>query len=196
MKRVILMFLAIICLTANAQSYSDGKHWHIEAGVGLAFGFDKIPKLTNQLPGYTFYAEGRYAFSKIPLTIGIQYAHNILNRNCEKMVDGIYSATTIDYTSNNLMLTCDYYFNPQSDVNLFAGFGVGICNIDIDAGAEITTSDPFVVGIAIDGPSGTASFMPRVGAVIYDKIRLTLGYKFQERANRGLFVTAGYVFRF
>ncbi len=94
------------------------------------------------------------------------------------------------------MITGDYYLEVNDKINLFAGAGLGYCKINNSKNVEISDADFGAISVGDDGPSGTAAFMPRVGVLFFNKIRLTVGYRFEEKANRSAFATAGFVFRF
>lgn len=74
--------------------------------------------------------------------------------------------------------------------------GVGMCRIENGAGVDVRPDEFGVTIREDDSTSGTASFMPRAEVVFFDRLRLSIDYRFQEKANRGAYFTVGYVIRF
>ena len=196
--------MVLLLVAATSAIEAGNKRFELELGIGSTFGYDKIKPLKNQIGG-NIYAEGRYNLSKVPITLGLYASYNIYGRKFRHYSDitddsgetigQMFGETNIDYMSTNIMLTCDYIFNVHPKIKLLAGAGIGICHIDTSADATVE-ADFFGSTVADDGTSGTAAFMPRVGAVFFDRLRLTFGYKLQERANRSAFLSLGYVIRF
>ena len=198
MKTIFRFFIfAAFSVIAMAASAWDGenKHWQIELGAGPTFGYSTVSGLSNKGAGATIFGEARYAFSKVPVTVGLQVATNLYARDYFSVGDVIIGASGIDFFSTNFMLTGDYYFEVNNKINLFAGAGLGYCKINNSKEIEVDDSD-FLISYGDNGPSGTAAFMPRVGVLFFNKIRLTVGYRFEEKANRSAFATAGFVLRF
>lgn len=196
--------ITLLLAAATSAIEAGNKHFELELGVGSSFGYENIKPMKNRIGG-NIYAEGRYAFSKVPLTLGVYASYNIYGRKYRHTFDitdesgeaigEVFRETTIDYFSSNFMLTCDYHFQVHPKIKLFAGAGIGFCHVDTSADATIDP-DNIASTVSDNGTSGTAAFMPRVGAEFFDHLRLTFGYKFQERANRSAFLSLGYVIRF
>ena len=199
MRKLIRFFIfaafSVIAMAASARDGSD-KHWQVELGAGPTFGYSKVMGLSNNQAGATIFGEARYAFSKVPVSVGLQVATNLYARDYYSGGDVIIGASGIDFFSTNIMITGDYYLEVNDKINLFAGAGLGYCKINNSKNVEISDADFGAISVGDDGPSGTAAFMPRVGVLFFNKIRLTVGYRFEEKANRSAFATAGFVFRF
>ena len=199
MRTLIRFFIfaafSVIAMAASARDGSD-KHWQVELGAGPTFGYSKVMGLSNNQAGATIFGEARYAFSKVPVSVGLQVATNLYARDYYSGGDEITGASGIDFFSTNIMITGDYYLEVNDKINLFAGAGLGYCKINNSKNVEISDADFGAISVGDDGPSGTAAFMPRVGVLFFNKIRLTVGYRFEEKANRSAFATAGFVFRF
>ncbi|MGN0230430.1 MAG: outer membrane beta-barrel protein [Muribaculaceae bacterium] len=191
----IFAAFSVIAMAASAWD-GDNKHWQMEFGAGPTFGYSKVLGLSNNGAGATIFGEARYAFSKVPVTVGLQLATNLYARDYFSVGDVIIGASGIDFFSTNIMLTGDYYFEVNDKINLFAGAGLGYCKINNSKDVEISDADFGAISVGDDGASGTVSFMPRVGVLLFNKIRLTVGYRFEEAANRSAFATAGFVLRF
>ena len=199
MRKLIRFFIfaafSVIAMAASARDGAD-KHWQVELGAGPTFGYSKVMGLSNTQAGATIFGEARYAFSKVPVSVGLQVATNLYARDYYSRGDEITGASGIDFFSTNIMITGDYYLEVNDKINLFAGAGLGYCKINNSKNVEISDADFGAISVGDDGPSGTAAFMPRVGVLFFNKIRLTVGYRFEEKANRSAFATAGFVFRF
>lgn len=199
MRKLIRFFIfaafSVIAMAASARDGAD-KHWQVELGAGPTFGYSKVMGLSNNQAGATIFGEARYAFSKVPVSVGLQVATNLYARDYYSGGDVIIGASGIDFFSTNIMITGDYYLEINDKINLFAGAGLGYCKINNSKNVEISDADFGAISVGDDGPSGTAAFMPRVGVLFFNKIRLTVGYRFEEKANRSAFATAGFVFRF
>ena len=191
----IFAAFSVIAMAASARDGAD-KHWQVELGAGPTFGYSKVMGLSNNQAGATIFGEARYAFSKVPVSVGLQVATNLYARDYYSGGDVIIGASGIDFFSTNIMITGDYYLEVNDKINLFAGAGLGYCKINNSKNVEISDADFGAISVGDDGPSGTAAFMPRVGVLFFNKIRLTVGYRFEEKANRSAFATAGFVFRF
>lgn len=195
LRKLFFVLLSAVAISASAWDGSD-KHWQVELGAGPTFGYSTVSGLSNKGAGATIFGEARYAFSKVPVTVGLQVATNLYARDYFSVGDVIIGASGIDFFSTNFMLTGDYYFEVNNKINLFAGAGLGYCKINNSKDVEISDADFGAISVGDDGPSGTAAFMPRVGVLFFNKIRLTVGYRFEEKANRSAFATAGFVLRF
>lgn len=194
LRKLILVLLGAVAISASAWD-GDNKHWQVELGAGYTFGYDKIEPLTNKNYGRVLFAEMRYAFPKVPITMGMQVAGNFYSRECFTPGGVLFGQSGIGFFSANFMLTGDYYFKINEKVDWFAGMGLGYCKINNSKEIEVDDSD-FLLSYGDNGPSGTAAFMPRVGVIFFNTIRLTVGYRFEEKANRSAFATAGFVLRF
>lgn len=192
MKRVIMAIMAVMAIATSMSARN--KHIEIDLGLGTTFAHDKIANLSNDNAGFTLYGEARYAFSKVPLTVGVQAMRTIYWRDYH--FEGGRGKCDVDFLSTNVMLTCDYYFKVHPKIKFFTGMGVGMCRIENGAGVDVRPDEFGVTIREDDSTSGTASFMPRAGVVFFDRLRLSIDYRFQEKANRGAYFTAGYVIRF
>lgn len=194
----LLIILSIVALEASA--WDRDKHFQIELGAGPTFLANNIDGLKNWLGG-VLYAEGRYAFSYVPVTVGIYVGRNVFDRRFhyrETDDAGMLIMSVrrdVNYWSTNVMLTGDYYIDMSKDVQFFAGGGIGICEIRYSKDA-VVEAGRYDLSVADNGTSGTASLMPRIGIVVKNHLRLSVGYMLQEKANSAMFVTVGYAFRF
>lgn len=81
--------------------------------------------------------------------------------------------------SANVLLISDYNFRPSEAVSMFVGAGAGLAFFD-----ENSTLTRIGYGAySSDGRSTSFCFMPRVGAEFFNRLRLTLFYQFEDKAN-------------
>ncbi|MGN0229821.1 MAG: hypothetical protein ACI4BH_08440 [Muribaculaceae bacterium] len=195
---LLVVILSVVALSASA--WDGGKrHWQIELGVGPTFLANELDGFKNWIGG-VLYAEGRYAFSYVPVTVGIYVGRNVFDRRYsyrETDENGVLlsrGTADVNFWSTNYMVTADYYVDIKRNVQFFAGAAVGMCKVEFTKEVEV---EPMEFGISIGdkGTSGTAAFVPRIGVVV-NNLRLTLGYKLQEKANRAAFFSVGYIFKF
>ena len=200
MKQRILMIMLLSMVTMVAKPWDgDRKHFRIEVGLGPEFGASIVSDLYNRIGGMV-YAEADYAFSAIPVTVGFNVSKSVFLRQYKyRMTDDagmltMWGAADVNFWSTNYMVTTDYYVDIKRNVQFFAGAAVGMCKVEFTKEVEV---EPMEFGISIGdkGTSGTAAFMPRIGVMV-NNLRLTLGYKLQEKANRAAFFSVGYIFRF
>ncbi len=203
MNKLIFYVLLTVCMfcadNAVAQSgyFTRDNSFEIEVGAGPNFGVADVKAMKNNKVGADCYAEFRYNFDKLPLAVGVQAAFNVVKRGTLGWTDGVYTAqSNYGYTSSNIMLTCDYRKRVNSFMVLFGGVGVGMCNFNASANLKRDHAD-FTGEVYSDNlPNKWFAFMPRVGVHLANLARVTVGYKFQERANRHAFVTLGFTLGF
>ncbi|MDD6475872.1 MAG: outer membrane beta-barrel protein [Sodaliphilus pleomorphus] len=184
-------------LQAQDNYFTRDNAFEIEAGTGPNFGLSNVEAMRKNKVGTDLYGEFRYNFANAPLSIGMQVAYNILNRETKGYNDGyMWAYSNYDYTSTDLMLTCDYRKRVSKLATIFGGVGIGMCRISDSAKLQSLGADVTGEGFTDDGPSGSMAFMPRVGIHVANLLRITAGYKFQEKANRHAFVTIGVTFGF
>ena len=189
MRKVILMLCLMAAMCAGSAS-AQGKHFAFEFGAGMNFGLADLgkDKFSGNKSSADLYAELRYRIKQSPFEVGLYVGENLLLRESLR-------GNNYDFFSTNIMLTSNYNHVLNDKFTLFGGVGVGMCTIDSSADIEYEGSDMFSEAYSDNGPSGSFAFMPRVGVQFW-KLRLTMGYKFQVKANRHAFATLGFSFRF
>jgi opacity protein-like surface antigen len=182
---IIISACLLSALGAAAQeSYSTGDfHVTVEAGVGITGLQANMKQFTKNGAGALAYAEARYRLAKVPIDFGLYVSSDVIFRNSNEY-------DRLDFTSSNVMLTADYNWRVGKSVTAFAGCGVGMASFEWND--QVIAEDN--VYLLPGGPDGTFAFMPRVGITAFNVLRLTAGYKFEERANRHAFVTIGFTF--
>lgn len=195
---LLMMLLSMVAMVAKPWD-GDRKHFRVEVGLGPEFGANHVADLHNRIGGMV-YAEADYAFSAIPITVGLNVSRSVFSRQYKYRVNDdsgmltMHGAADVNFWSTNYMVTADYYVDIKRNVQFFAGAAVGMCKVKFTNEVEV---EPIEFGVTVgdSGTSGTAAFVPRIGLIV-NNLRLTIGYKLQEKANRAAFLSAGYIFRF
>lgn len=195
MKKLILALILLVSgipgshaqATRNTASPAR-KVGRIEAeiGVGALFGGDKLNFDNNRI-GATFYAEARYNLRRLPLDAGVQVAGSIFYRDSDNAGD-------LGFRTWNIMAVSDYNFRRGKTVSFFAGIGLGYAFLNNSAPIAFDNSAPNHGGFSTGDKTGSFCFMPRVGMELFHRLRFTLDYKMQEKANRHFDLTVGFVF--
>ncbi len=181
MKRLIALFIVVIMAvpTVLAQSWLKNRTVgavEFEIGVGLATAANKISNFGENKQGVDANVEVRYNFAKVPVDLGLYFS--LCSQYRVAQIAGGISKRTFD--SQNLLITSDY--------NLFQG---RIASLFMGAGAGVAWS-----GRMADDSRYGFHFcaMPRVGVEIANSLRITVAYKFYERANNHLLLSVGIAF--
>lgn len=184
MKKSIAFLLAFLLFHSMGMCQaSRDRVVSFELGIGGIQSFDKL-FFDKVGAGLMPYAEIRYNFKNIPLEIGFGGSVQIFSR---KTNDG----EVCDFISKNLFLLSDYAFYRQRSMKVFAGAGLGLGYFDM-------TEDIKHEGYNVYTESGEQDYpicvMPRVGVELWRHLRISLGYLFEDRANRNLNLRIGYIF--
>lgn len=192
MKKLIFVFALLCFLQGNAQTnnleVAERKIRRLEGeiGCGLTFGPDKLNFDRNNT-GATMYVEARYNLRRIPLDFGVQVRGTIFHRES-------FNAGRMAFKTMNLTAVTDYNFRRHQKISFFAGFGLGYAGLSDSAPITFDNSRPNWAGFSTGTKTGSFCFMPRVGVEFFHHLRVTLDYKFREKANRHFAVTIGGVF--
>ena len=189
------LFFLLIVLCSTVASARD-KHFAIEFGGGINTGIanlDAAACLPTNNNGFDFYAEMRYRIKQSPFEVGLHVAENLVLRT------SITGLSKFDFWSTNYMVVGNYNKRFSKLFSGFAGLGVGICKYEDDARIKGDLNSLgglcWVGGGGSDGNPSLVALMPRIGVQFW-KLRLTMGYKIQEKANRHFFTTLGLSFNF
>ena len=191
MKKISLVFLlamvfSTICNSQESYITRDNR-FTIEAGGDMIFGAASLKQFERNHPVTGgVYGEIRYTFKKVPVDVGFYAGYNILVR------DVVKNGPDCDFKSTNFMITADYNWRLSRYVTAFAGAGLGMARIDHSKEVEVIPSEFPVVAFGDNGTSGSFAFMSRVGFTAFNVARVTMGYKFQEKANRHAFISLGF----
>ncbi len=184
----MLLLLLLLCC---AEGMAKEKPFAIEFGGGMNAGLATLSEAalmpTNNVGGEV-YAEFRYRINQSPFEIGVHAAENLLLRTTS-------SNSTHLFFSTNLLVVGNYSKRFGKHFTGFAGMGAGVCKAHDTADIAYVNSGPGLYSYQDGGPKWTYAVMPRVGVQFW-KLRLTVGYKFQEKANRHFFTTLGFSFNF
>ena len=211
MKKILLILLVgLTALTAAAQegeqTSGNGRPWSLEIGANWEFLQDKLLQFDRNEHGWGLYFETRYRIGQTPFDVGLygslsnvprithtEISTEIQNENGEPIgtLNGI-SEGEIKFGSWNVMATFDYNHRFSRRCEVFAGAGIGICKYYEGRNWELLSANWY--SITDDPHDGISlSLMPRVGVLLFNHLRLTAGYKIQEKANRHAFVSIGMV---
>lgn len=179
----IVMCMALICCTMGFDMRGQNAVRAIEGEVA----FTGVKASRNMIfdetrPGLGVVGELRYNFPGIPIDIGIQGRGQIWGRQSlsESASDEYkYAGEKLNYLSANVLLVSDYNFRRGQAVSMFVGAGVGMAFIEENSSLTRAGYGVYVGS----GKSKSFCFMPRVGAEFFNRLRLTLFYQFEDKAN-------------
>ena len=180
MRRVVLLLVAIFSATSlYAQSYLTARTVgavEVELSVGLATASNRIASFGRSNPGVEVAAEVRYNFAQAPVDVGLSLSLCSFSRS-----RGTNEAVEkYNFDSQSLLVMADYNFFQGRRASLYVGGGAGIA---------------WCSRFADDSRHGVAPcVMPRVGVELAERVRISLGYKFCERANSPLLLGVGFAF--
>lgn len=206
-RRTLIVAIAL-WLVASASSLAadrekattaDNRRWGLEIGACMDFLQDGLPQFCHNKPGGGVYFETRCRIGQTPIDVGLYASLNtaprrysatvekeLLDENAAPIGRVIFTREgQIPFGSGNVMATINCNLSLGRRCEAFVGAGVGISKY---ADNGHWNSDPGYRGSGV-----SLSLMPRAGILLFDHLRLTTGYKFQERANRHAFVSIGLV---
>lgn len=212
MKKILLILLVgLTALTAAAQegeqTSGNGRRWSLEMGANWDFLQDKLLQFDRNKHGWGLYFETRYRIGQTPFDVGLLFSINALPRKNrinfdDELLDANfqpigrisgYKEDEVSFVSGNFMTTFDYNKRLGRRCEAFVGAGIGICRYNNGKKCEATGIDSYGT-VLYEHHGGTSlSLMPRVGVLLFNHLRLTAGYKFQEKANRHAFVSISMV---
>ena len=168
---------------ANAETKSAKKTrkvhaFEIEIGIGAALGADNL-KFDKTKTGFNGLAEIRYNFI-CGLDIGLQASINGFNRQT-------LNAEALKFLSKNAFFVMDYNILQDKGLSIFLGVGAG-AQWNKNTGES---TDEYANSFL--GKNFTFCVMPRVGIELFHRVRVTLDYKFGDKANRHFGLSAGFV---
>lgn len=191
MKKTFIYFLTLFwTLATNAQNIASTpeiKRFEGEIGIGLVFATGKL-QFDHNNTGATCHAELRYNLRRLPLDVGVQASGAVFHRESD------FVAGQLKFRSWNLLAVADYNYRRGRRVSLFGGLGMGYGSIETSAPITFDNTQPNWGGFCDGGQTGSFCVMPRIGAEFFNHLRVTLSYKWQEKANRHLDLSIGVVF--
>ena len=199
-----------MALMASAQEgvqSTQGRRWSLELGYSCSFLQDKLPQFYRNKVGFDFHFGGRYRIGQTPFDVGLLFSVNALPRKNrinfdDELLDANFQPIgrisgfkedEVSFVSGNFMATFDYNMRLSRRCEGFVGAGLGICKYNNSQICEAMGIDNYGT-VLYDHHGGTSlSLMPRVGVLLFNHLRLTAGYKLQEKANRHAFVSISLV---
>ena len=209
-KLTTLLLGVLMVLTASAQEgvqSGQGRRFCLELGYSCNFLQDKLPQFHRNKVGFDFHFGGRYRIGQTPFDVGLLFSVNALPRENriyfdDELLDETfqpighisgYNEDEIRFVFCDFMATFDYNMRLGRRCEAYVGTGLGICRYNNGKNCETTGIDNDCT-VLYDHHGGTSlSLMPRVGVLLFNHLRLTAGYKLQEKANRHAFVSIGMV---
>lgn len=214
-RKALVATLLLMISSAGSLSAQEGKplsnhyRWNIELGASMDFMQDKLPQFHHNKLGAGLQLELRYHVGQTPIDIGLygnlsavprvhrtNFSSVVYNENHEPIgtVEG-YSEGDVGFGAVNAMVTIGYNHQLGRHCEAFIGAGVGICSYNEGSKWEKLYDDGLIISTEEHGGTSLA-FMPRAGIQMFDHLRLTAGYKFQEKGNRHAFVSVGFIIPF
>lgn len=202
-----ILLMASMSFMAAAQEgdqTTNNRRWSLEAGANLDFLQDKLPQFHHNNQGWGLFLETRYRIGQSPFDIGLyaslsnapraqHYDINVevFDENGDPIGNVIgYAENEVKFGAYNVMATFNYNHRLDRHCEAFIGAGIGICKYNEGKECCVGDDDPF----SYEPHSGASlSLAPRVGILLFNHLRLTAGYKLQERANRHAFLSIGIV---
>lgn len=183
MKHILIIILSFFTCLFPANAQRQKKALEFEFAFGRIYATDKLFFSKNN-PGNSPYVELRYNFKQVPVDIGIQWSGQIFSRDYRPK-------DQLGFPSHNITLTTDYNFRKYKNFTFFAGIGTGIGFIQNGESLKRPHPDQ---SLYTDGAEDrTFCIMPRIGLEFWDRIRLTLSYKLEDKANRHFGIHLGFV---
>ena len=192
MKKLIVLIFAL-CLLNCPTLYSQNRVRAIEGGlfVGLNLPSSKCGFESAEL-GPDIGLELRYNFKKQPIDVGLQYTMSMVNRG---FTCGDGHPDSERCKSINLLALADYNINRGDKVSFFCGVGVGFAGFELSAPSDVVPSIYHLTNRTFVGKkSASFCFMPRVGVEFFNRLRLSVEYKIEEKANSNIAFNIGFAF--
>lgn len=183
MKNLAKMILASIVLLCSAKAYAfepaDYK-LNITPSYMLTFGASDLNNFKHNDMGAGFALDVSYRLNK-NFELGVYGSVSAFDRCYQALeFNNLKINASNDFMSTNLLATANYNYRTSRYVELSAGFGLGWMYAEKDADYAKSCNSLVV--------------MPRIGVKVRSHVKFTLGYKWQEKANRHAFISVGYTF--
>ena len=190
MKKTLICLLALFWAWAlhaqNNASTLEVRRIEGEIGLGLVFATGKL-QFDRVNTGATGHIELRYNLRRQPIDVGVQVSGAIFHRESDM-------AGRLKFRGWNLLAVSDYNYRRGRRVSLFGGLGLGYASIINSAPITFDNTQPHWGRISTGDKTGSFCVMPRIGVEFFNHLRLTLDYKWQEKANCHFSLTLGGVF--
>ncbi|MBE6310438.1 MAG: porin family protein [Bacteroidales bacterium] len=183
MKNVTRFILAALVLLCSAKVYAfepaDYK-WNITPSYMLTFGASNLKGFNHNDIGGGFSLDVSYRLNK-NLEVGMYGSISAFDRCYEALnFENLKINATEDFMSTNLLATANYNYRTSRYVELSVGLGLGWMYAEKDADYAKSCNSLVV--------------MPRISVKVRSHVKFSLGYKWQEKANRHAFISVGYTF--
>ncbi len=182
MKKVIIAVLLIFAPIIGLCQSGRNRVVSVEIGMGGLYSFDRL-FFDKVSPGLSPYGEIRYNFKNIPLSLGVGASAQIFTRSFE-------SSEYCDFTSTNLMIVSDYAFYRHLQFKSYFGLNLGVGIYELSGSVK----HEGVGFYSCSGENSPLCVVPHVGVEVWNHLRLSMGYMFEDKANRNLYLRIGYAF--
>lgn len=202
----LMLSTAFYAVAQDSNLSTNDYRWNIELGANLDFLQDKMPQFHHNKLGAGLYFETRYRIGDTPIDVGLYgswsavprvhrttFSSEIFDENNQPIgtIKG-YSEGDVGFSAVNVMATVGYNHRFSRHCVGFAGAGIGICSYQEGKNWEVIGEDAISFTTVNHGGTSLA-LMPRIGVQLFNHLRLTAGYKLQEKGNRHAFVSVGFV---
>ena len=130
--------------------------------------------------GANLFMEARVNIPTTDIDVGLQFSRHYFDREWEGWMDRTYRFTS-------LTTYIDYNYRKLNNIIPFIGIGIGFSHVDLEVDYVGTASND------IDY-TRSACFNPRIGAKIYNRMRLTCDWKLMAKNFSQISLSLGLVF--
>ena len=190
MKKTLLLFSLLIgvsLFTSKVYAYEPANYkWNITPSYFQTFGANKIVGFDENHLGAGFSLEGTYKLNP-NIEVGA-YASISSFERCYPFLDynNFKVNGTIDFMSVNVLAVANYNYRTSRFVELSGGLGAGM--MFAEKGSDIS------INPLVEKSCNSLVLMPRIGMKVRNHLKFSLGYKWQETANKYAFISIGYTF--
>lgn len=182
MKTVTKIWLLLLVCVFSSSLVLRGQTLVPERPAGgFAFTLGLGTALPSGMVGYKHFAprlslsaEGRYAFSNLPVDVGLQLGL----ASFERSEDPLYGLSS-RFDSAHLLLVSDWNRPLSEEITFFAGVGLGFA---LHHNVMYAFAEPSYLPNHF-GYSHGLCFATRVGLELKQRVRLTLGHRLQKKEN-------------
>lgn len=202
----LMLSTAFHAVAQDSNHSTNDYRWKIELGASMDFLQDKMPQFHHNKLGGGLYIETRYRIGETPVDVGLYGSWSAVPRVHRTSFNGEifdennqpigtfkgYGEGDVGFSAVNVMATVSYNHRFSRHCEGFVGAGIGICSYQQGKNWEVIGEDE-ISFTTVDHGGISLALMPRAGVLLFNHLRLTAGYKMQEKGNRHAFVSVGFV---
>lgn len=167
-------FTIFLLLGISCMAFAQKKTFQIETGLTYPIGLEKDGNKENHIG---FYANGIYNFSNSPLSAKLRLSYDSYT-----VVMNEYSNSPFNGRSVVILPSINYNFPISSQVEFYAGAGVGI------------TLDNMDRGVFNNGKKCHTVFAPQLGVNVIKHFNISAQYNITHKDFSRLMLSIGYIF--